>query len=64
MYTEMDLIVLMFDLFLAANETTTNTLIWATYYLAGNPEVQSKMQAEIDRELPQGTQVSLHDKTR
>ncbi|KAK3870138.1 hypothetical protein Pcinc_024594 [Petrolisthes cinctipes] len=62
--SEEDLTVLIFDLFVAGFETTTNTLIWITYYLASNPQVQRKMQAEIDQVLPLGTQATLQDRAR
>ncbi|KAK7069547.1 Cytochrome P450 2J2, partial [Halocaridina rubra] len=36
------------DLFLAGSETTASTLQWAIYQLVANPEVQKKMQKELD----------------
>ena len=33
---------------LAATDTTSNSLEWATYYLTRDPKVQAKVQAEID----------------
>jgi cytochrome P450 len=38
-------------LFLAGHDTTANTLTWAWYLLDQNPEVRSKLQAEIDTVL-------------
>ncbi|NWU81924.1 CP2DH protein, partial [Onychorhynchus coronatus] len=37
------------DLFGAGSETTTTTLRWALLYLLLHPEIQSKVQAEIDK---------------
>lgn len=37
------------QLLLAANETTATTLEWALLLLINNPDVQKKMQDEIDR---------------
>ena len=35
-------------LFMAGHETTANTLAWAWYLLAGHPEVEAKLHAEVD----------------
>ncbi len=37
---------------LAGEDTTANTLAWALYFLAGHPEVQERMAAEIATALP------------
>ncbi|XP_042219419.1 cytochrome P450 2L1-like [Homarus americanus] len=63
-FSEKDLAILVLDLFLAGSETTTNTLTWLFYYLATYPEVQQKMQAEIDEVLPKGTLATLDNKLR
>ena len=36
------------DLFLAGSETTSTTLTWAVLYMAREPQVQKKVQAEIN----------------
>lgn len=38
-------------LFLAGHETTANTLTWAFYLLAENPEARAKLYAEVDQAL-------------
>jgi cytochrome P450 len=38
-------------LFMAGHETTANTLAWAWYLLALNPEVEAKLHAEVDEVL-------------
>ncbi len=39
-------------LFMAGHETTANTLAWAWYLLALNPEVEAKLHDELDAVLP------------
>lgn len=51
------------DLFFAGSNTTTDTLKFIFYYMAANPRVQAKMQAEIDRELA-GVLATLEDRSR
>jgi cytochrome P450 len=41
-------------LLVAGHETSANALSWAFYLLARHPEVQEKLVAEIERELPGG----------
>ena len=44
-----EIVGLAFDFLLAGYETTANTLSYVTYLLAMHPEVQDKLQKEIDR---------------
>ncbi len=37
------------DLFIAGTETTTTTLKWSLLFMALYPDVQQKVQAEIDQ---------------
>lgn len=55
---------MIFDMFTAGSETTTNTLTWLFYFLATYPEVQRKLQAEVDGVLPQGALPTLEDRPR
>ena len=53
------------DLFIAASDTTTVTLVWSMLYMIYFPEVQSKVQEEIDDVLtvngvPRNVQVCKH----
>ncbi|RXG68177.1 cytochrome P450 2L1 [Armadillidium vulgare] len=58
-----DLLVSLVDLFVGATETTGHSIHWAIVYLAAFPNVQEKLQGEIDRVLPRGTQFFMKDKT-
>ncbi|XP_052573872.1 cytochrome P450 2J4-like isoform X3 [Peromyscus californicus insignis] len=61
-FNEENLICSTLDLFLAGTETTSTALRWALLYMALNPEVQEKVQAEIDRVIGQEKQPSLADR--
>ena len=43
-------------------ETTSTTLGWAIYYMLKHPEIQTKVQEELDRVVGQSRGVSLKDK--
>uniref|UniRef100_A0A8D1GD19 Cytochrome P450 2J2 n=1 Tax=Sus scrofa TaxID=9823 RepID=A0A8D1GD19_PIG len=57
-FNEENLICSTLDLFFAGTETTSTTLRWGLLYMALYPEVQEKVQAEIDRVLGQWQQQS------
>lgn len=57
-FNEENLIYTSLDLFFAGTETTSTTLRWGLLYLALNPGLQEKVQAEIDRVLGQSQQPS------
>ncbi|CAL8072231.1 unnamed protein product [Orchesella dallaii] len=48
-YTDEQFITTITDLFEGGSETSSNTLEFAFYYVMKNPNVQSKVQAEIDQ---------------
>ena len=52
----------LFDLFIAGSETTSSTLTWAALYMVRYPQVQKKVQAELDRVVGQNRPPSLKDK--
>ncbi|XP_050707440.1 cytochrome P450 2L1-like [Eriocheir sinensis] len=54
-YSLEDLYLVATDLLVAGVETTTNTMRWAILYLAKFPEVQRRVQREIDNVIPRGT---------
>ncbi|XP_066532433.1 cytochrome P450 2J2-like [Hoplias malabaricus] len=50
------------DLFTAGTETTATTLHWALLYMIKYPEVQAKVQSEIDRVVGSSRQPSVMDR--
>ncbi|KAG8454089.1 hypothetical protein GDO86_000649 [Hymenochirus boettgeri] len=50
------------DLFIAGTDTTTNTLLWSLLYMCVYPDVQEKVQAEIDTVIGRDRPPSLTDK--
>uniref|UniRef100_A0A3B5QZL2 Cytochrome P450, family 2, subfamily N, polypeptide 13 n=1 Tax=Xiphophorus maculatus TaxID=8083 RepID=A0A3B5QZL2_XIPMA len=61
-FTESNLAFCSLDLFLAGTETTATTLLWALIFLIKNPDVQEKVQAEIDKVIGQSRQPSMADR--
>ncbi|NWV44125.1 CP2DH protein, partial [Grantiella picta] len=49
------------DLFTAGSETTSTTLRWALLYMLLHPEIQSKVQAEIDKVIGRGRPPTMKD---
>lgn len=52
---------MIFDFFLGGSETTTTTIAWALIFLANRPELQRRLQEEIDRVIGDSV-VSLNNK--
>ncbi|MBN3320221.1 CP2J2 protein, partial [Atractosteus spatula] len=50
------------DLSVARTETTATTLCWALLFMTKYPEIQKKVQDEIDRVIGQGWQHSMADR--
>ncbi|NWI51924.1 CP2DH protein, partial [Calyptomena viridis] len=49
------------DLFSAGSETTTTTLRWALLFMVLHPEIQSKVQAEIDKVIGRERSPTMND---
>ncbi|XP_074525267.1 cytochrome P450 2J2-like [Halichoeres trimaculatus] len=61
-FDEENLIMCVMELFVSASETTSTTLRWAFLYMAKYPEIQAKVQAEIDKVIGQSRQPSMDDR--
>ncbi|KAI8492618.1 hypothetical protein Bbelb_296590 [Branchiostoma belcheri] len=51
-----------FDLFIAGTESTTTTILWALLLLSVHPEIQTKVQEELDRALGPYRDASVLDR--
>nr|XP_042699895.1 cytochrome P450 2C13, male-specific-like [Chrysemys picta bellii] len=61
-FDEDNLVQTVFDLFLAGTETTTTTLRWAVLYMVTYPDVQEKVQKELDAELGPSQLICYEDR--
>ncbi|XP_078011930.1 cytochrome P450 2J2-like [Phascolarctos cinereus] len=61
-FNEKKLVFCTLDLFFAGTETTSTTLRWALLYMPLYPEIQGKIQAEIDWVVGQSRQPTMADK--
>uniref|UniRef100_A0A8C5DPG0 Cytochrome P450, family 2, subfamily N, polypeptide 13 n=1 Tax=Gouania willdenowi TaxID=441366 RepID=A0A8C5DPG0_GOUWI len=61
-FEEENLALCCLDLFLAGSETTSKTLQWGLIYLIKSPNIQEKVQAEIDGVIGQVRQPTMVDK--
>lgn len=50
-FTETNAKVLGIQLYIAGTETTSTALRWALLYMCLNPDVQHKVQSEIDEQI-------------
>nr|XP_033812243.1 cytochrome P450 2U1 [Geotrypetes seraphini] len=61
-FNEDYLLFIIGDLFVAGTDTTTNTILWSLLYMSLYPDVQEKVQAEIDAVIGRQRPPSLTDK--
>ncbi|XP_019619638.1 PREDICTED: cytochrome P450 2D6-like [Branchiostoma belcheri] len=58
--TEENVLYMALDLFLAGIDTTTNTLMWSLLYMVLNPDIQHKVQQELDAVVGEGLPTLSH----
>ncbi|XP_078597942.1 cytochrome P450 2U1-like [Branchiostoma floridae x Branchiostoma japonicum] len=63
-FTEQQNILVVMDLFLAGTETTSTTLRWALLYMILHPDMQEKVQQEIDSVIGQSQDPSMAHRTQ
>ncbi|GAV05621.1 hypothetical protein RvY_15721 [Ramazzottius varieornatus] len=63
-FTDHNLMLTLSDIFGAGFETTGTTLRWALLYMCEYPELQKKLQAEIDREIGRERPPQVTDRDR
>ncbi|XP_060098779.1 cytochrome P450 2J4-like isoform X1 [Heteronotia binoei] len=61
-YDEDNMIQSIFDLFLGGTETSSTTLSWALLYMVAYPDVQAKVQKEIDAVLTPSQTICYEDR--
>lgn len=54
----------MLDLLIAGSETSSNTLNFGVLYMLLFPEVQEKVQSEIDHAIPSGAELDSSMKSK
>ncbi|KAM9283237.1 cytochrome P450 2J2 isoform 2-T2 [Morus bassanus] len=62
-FQEENLVACTLDLLFAGTETTSTTIRWALLYMAIYPEIQARVQTEIDRVIGQARQPALEDRS-
>uniref|UniRef100_A0A8D2LFC1 Cytochrome P450 n=1 Tax=Varanus komodoensis TaxID=61221 RepID=A0A8D2LFC1_VARKO len=63
-FHEENLLHSVLDLFGAGTETTSTTLRWALLYMALHPDIQARVQEEIDSVIGQSRLPALEDRDR
>uniref|UniRef100_A0A914P803 Cytochrome P450 n=1 Tax=Panagrolaimus davidi TaxID=227884 RepID=A0A914P803_9BILA len=62
-FTEHQLAYMLFDFWVAGQETTANTIIFSLLYFLNNPTVQTKIYEELDTVIGSDRRITLSDKT-
>uniref|UniRef100_A0A914XZY8 Cytochrome P450 n=1 Tax=Panagrolaimus superbus TaxID=310955 RepID=A0A914XZY8_9BILA len=61
-FSEKQLKYILFDMWVAGQETSANTLIFSLLYLLHNPNIQDKLHAELDTIIGSDRRITLSDK--
>uniref|UniRef100_A0A914QV90 Cytochrome P450 n=1 Tax=Panagrolaimus davidi TaxID=227884 RepID=A0A914QV90_9BILA len=61
-YDDAQLYATVLDLWIAGQETTSNTLAWLCIYLIQNPKIQQKLHKELEDIIGSDRIITLHDK--
>ncbi|CAD5221441.1 unnamed protein product [Bursaphelenchus okinawaensis] len=61
-FSEKQLANVCFDLWVAGQETTSNSLTWAISYMVNHPETQQKAQEELDRVIGSNRLITMADR--
>ena len=62
-FNDIQLMNCLFDLWVAGQETTANTLIFSVLYILHNPAVQDKLHNELDSMVGSDRRITLSDKS-
>ncbi|XP_075280489.1 cytochrome P450 2J2-like [Opisthocomus hoazin] len=62
-FQEENIVSCVLDLLFAGTETTSTTIRWALLFMAIHPEIQARVQAEIDAVIGQVRQPALEDRS-
>ncbi|KAJ7324680.1 hypothetical protein JRQ81_017700 [Phrynocephalus forsythii] len=63
-YDERNMIQSIFDLFLGGTETSSTNLCWALLYMVVYPDIQAKVQKEIDTVMAPGQMICYEDRKK
>ncbi|XP_063162790.1 cytochrome P450 2J4-like [Candoia aspera] len=63
-YNEKNMVQSIFDLFLGGTETSSTTLNWGLLYMVLYPDIQAKVQKEMDTVLPPGQTICYEDRKK
>uniref|UniRef100_A0A914EL70 Cytochrome P450 n=1 Tax=Acrobeloides nanus TaxID=290746 RepID=A0A914EL70_9BILA len=63
-YTMEQLLIMCWDLWVAGQDTTSNTMIWGILYLMTEPEIQAKLHKELDSVVGSDRIITMEDRSK